>query len=545
MPAKLPDDDASLHYEIRLGLRTQNELDPIEAWLKLNAKGHWRMEFQGMSKQPEGAGQQRLMVVFRFADGEDATRFQRERTHASPVPPGQKETSVVAKMSRSLTEVFTPTKKAAPSRTSPRPAAGASGVDHGEARDFAKHAAELVSSSGEVMASKVQLLGLDRLKAHFGDAWSRVVARADQIADRAIQKGLTPRDMVTKVHDLNYLVLFADASVEEAQIRCRMIASDISRQLIGDDGSHELLTVKTGVTPVDGDTQFEDTPSLDELVSRLVAHVDAADAGVAATPKAAVKTEDSSDPLAAVEFVYRPMWDVKRKVVTSFLCLPAVRLSGGTRIVGENAIVGIDTPEVQSALDIRILKRATSDLLASFNAGRKHLIAVPVHFETISTAQRRFDYLIECRRLPPMAAKLVLFEVVGAPDGVPQSRVLEMTTALRAVARAIMFRTSVWSTAWGDLAQARITAVGADLSDEHASETVLVERLVKFADAADKRKLGSYLHGLRTLSLTVSAVGAGFHHLSGQPIEDLADAPPEAHRFNLADLYDAIAAPVA
>lgn len=36
----------------------------------------------------------------------------------------------------------------------------------------------------------------------------------------------------------------------------------------------------------------------------------------------------------------------------------------------------------------------------------------------------------------------------------------------------------------------------------------------------------------------MSAVGAGFHHLSGQPIERLADA----HHYNLADLYGAMAA---
>ncbi|MBI1776733.1 MAG: hypothetical protein HYR63_15415, partial [Proteobacteria bacterium] len=375
-----------------------------------------------------------------------------------------------------------------------------------------------------------------------GDAWSRVAARADQVAERVIQKRLTQQDMMTKVHDLNYLILFAGASQEEAQLRCRLIAGEIAKQLMGEDGSGDLLSVKTGVTPVDGATLFEDTPSLDELASRLAAddsHSEAAAA--AAKPKEEAQAPEPTDPLAAVEFVYRPMWDVRRKVVTAFLCLPAVRLAGGQRIIGENAIVGIDTEETQRALDLRILKRVTDDLLTAFNAGRKFLLAVPVHFDTISTAARRLEYLNECRRLSPLASKLMMFEVIGAPEGVPQSRVLELTTALRSRARAILFRSPIWSSNWGDLAQAGIVAAGADLSHEHASETVLVERFVKFVDAAEKRKLGSYLHGLRSLSLTVSAVGAGFHYLSGQPIESLAEAPPDAHRFNLADLYDAMA----
>jgi hypothetical protein len=532
MASIMPDDDVELRYEIPLALRTQNELDPIEAWLKLNVNSPWKMEFDGVATQPNSGEAQRLRVVFCFADKGDAQRFQRDRAFAHAMPDDQLE----ARKRRRMSEVRAMTSKPA----TPRPSSRPTNSDRDESRSFVERAGNLVRGSDQVMASKVQLIGLDRLKEHFGDSWSRIAVRADQIAERSIRKSLGDRDIMTKVHDLNYLVLFADASQDEAQLRCRIIASDIARQLIGEDASGELLTVKTGVAPVDGDTSFEDAPNLDDLVSRLVAESETGSVPIAAAPAVSVAASDTAGPLAAVEFVYRPMWDVRRKVVTSFLCVPAVRLAGGRRVIGESAIAGIDTEQVQRALDRRILERAITDLLAAFNADRKHLIAVPVHFETVSTSVRRLEYLRECQRLPPVAAKLLLFEVVGAPDGVTQGRLLEITTALRAVARGVIFRASIWSTGWGDLGLARIVAVGADLSSEHASETVLVERLVKFADAADKRKLGSYLHGLRTLSLTVSAVGAGFHHLSGQPIATLADAPPDAHRFSLADLYDAI-----
>src|SRR5258708_6991743 len=115
MTANIANDEARLRYEIRLALRGQGELDPIEAWLKLNAKAPWKMEFQGMSKQPGGGTASRLIVVFRFADQEDAARFQRERAHmvtasvSVPVPtptPTPKVASTVAKVSRTISEVF-------------------------------------------------------------------------------------------------------------------------------------------------------------------------------------------------------------------------------------------------------------------------------------------------------------------------------------------------------------------------------------------------------------------------------------------------------
>ena len=512
----------TFRYQVDVTLLSQKELDPIEAWLRLNIKGEWKMAFQGMMQSPKEGGASRLKVLFSFADLDDATCFkQRERVPApkpDPEPHPQPHRKEATSPRRA---VALPRRVSAPSALARK-------------EEFLKSAAGPASGSGQVMASNVQLIGLDRIKAHFGDGWSRVAEHADQIAERAIQKRLTERDILSKVHDLNYLVLFAGVSQEEAQLRCRMIEAEITRQLIGDGSSGDLLTVKTGVMPVDDASYLADMSTLSEMVSRFAAKDAAPDA---AKPAAA-----PPDPLANIEFIYRPMWDVKRKVVTSFHCLPALRQPSGHRVIGTDAIVGIECEEAKQALDFRLIEKVAADLSSAFAEGRKHLIAIPVHFDTISTFAGRVEYLNRLRSLPPAVMKLVLFEIVDPPDGVPQSRVLEISAALTARSRALIYRTSIWSSNWGDLTQARIAAVGADLSREHAPETSLIERFVKFAEAADKRKVSCYLHGVRSLSLTVAAVGAGFHYLSGPPIENLVDAPPDAHRFNLANLYDGMTA---
>jgi len=530
----------SFLHEIRLSLRHQGQLDPIEAWLKLNAEGPWKMEFQGMAPGEPGA-QPRVVVLFRFANEADALRFKQarvERSGGAKLPPNPAAPSVEPPI-------------AAAGATRPPMARGKAGIPsrkHAQAAapaekptaDFAKLAADLIRGADEVMAGKVQLIGLERIRERFGDNWSRVAERADRIAEQAIRRRLSSHDIMTKVHDLNYLVLFTGVPQAEAQLRCRMIADDIARELLGDEGSAELLEVKTAVAQVDK-VSFEETPSLEALSSLLAAGAGGAsppaDAPPPARPRAA--WTQPADPLDAVEFVYRPMWDVKRKVVSAFLCLPALRLPGGQRVVGEQSIPGIESEDVQKTLDSRLLDRVLEDLSKVAQAGRRLLLALPVHFNTIAAASRRLEYLNECRRLPPGVAKLLLFEIVGAPSGVPQSRILELATALRTQSRAVLFRTPIWSSGWGELSQAGILAVGADLSRENAPEATLMERFVKFAETADAKRLGCYLHGLRSLSLTVSAVGAGFHYLSGQPIADLADAPPDAHHFSLADLYDA------
>ena len=53
----------------------------------------------------------------------------------------------------------------------------------------------------------------------------------------------------------------------------------------------------------------------------------------------------------------------------------------------------------------------------------------------------------------------------------------------------------------------------------------------------DKLKLDAYVHGLRTTSLTSSAVAAGFRYVDGNSVRSLADAPREVQRYSPADLY--------
>jgi len=87
------------------------------------------------------------------------------------------------------------------------------------------------------MASKVQLIGLDQIKESFGEKWPRVVARADRIAERCITRSLGDRDIMTRVQNLSFLVLFADVPQEEARLRCRITANEIGKQLIGENGA--------------------------------------------------------------------------------------------------------------------------------------------------------------------------------------------------------------------------------------------------------------------------------------------------------------------
>ena len=125
------DDEPDLAYEVPIAIRKQSELDPIEAWLKLNIRRQWRMEFDGVAGEADHAGQQRLRVVFAFADQEDAGRFQRDRAATHLVPGNRTE----ERRSRWLSEA-----RALTSRPTMRPRS----ADRDDSQSFVRHAGELV-----------------------------------------------------------------------------------------------------------------------------------------------------------------------------------------------------------------------------------------------------------------------------------------------------------------------------------------------------------------------------------------------------------------
>ena len=132
-------DDRPLRYEVQQSLRTQAELNPIEAWLKLNAEQPWKMEFQGVSshgnKQSKG---QHLLVTFRFALKADAERFQSMRTGHRPVDHADK---TAQKRQQNASERSSAAPIKPPRRSTPT---ATSHAESGDPEEFVKCAADLV-----------------------------------------------------------------------------------------------------------------------------------------------------------------------------------------------------------------------------------------------------------------------------------------------------------------------------------------------------------------------------------------------------------------
>jgi hypothetical protein len=121
---------------------------------------------------------------------------------------------------------------------------------------------------------------------------------------------------------------------------------------------------------------------------------------------------------------------------------------------------------------------------------------------------------------------------------VPEARLLEITSPLRAHARAVIARLRPDITDFSQFAAARIAAVSCDLSEQNGSELALMQQMARFGRGAAKTGVATYLRGIGSLSLATAALGAGFAHIDGDAVAPMVDQPHGVVQFSLFDLYD-------
>lgn len=409
---------------------------------------------------------------------------------------------------------------------------------HGQLRDI------LLAQRGQPGAGVVNFVSLAKLRERIGAGWEQVANKADEIARQAIQRRVTPIDVFTRVSPLNYLVLFSHLTKAQAQLKCALIAEEIAQRLLGAEVTDDMIEVKTAQIGADGKMTLETAPRVADLAASLFSAaategVDEETDAVSAADGADFEFEDAADdPFSRVRLVYRPVWDVSKNTLATYVCLPAIDAPDGEVLAGEAVVQGVDKPDIAFDLDMMVLRRVVEDLLTMARTGRKVLIIAPVHFETLATRSRRRIYLQTCQAIPPNMRSLTIFEMAGTPPTVPPSRLMELAVQLRRFSRAIILRAPIGQSLFSPPTATGVFAVGADVSADKRKESELITDMTRFASAASRVGLRTFLHGINSVSLTTSAVGAGFEYIAGEITASIVERPTAAYKFEPRNVYD-------
>jgi hypothetical protein len=374
-----------------------------------------------------------------------------------------------------------------------------------------------------MQAGRVSILGLDKVKARFGTQWQRLAGRAARIARNTIERHLGPGDIFTEFLETNYVIVFANLDEPAARVKCLLIADEVMKALLGEDGG-DLITVDVDVLGLD---RFGFAGK-----SAAEAPVDNLEFETEAPPPPARR-----DIMDRVRFTFRPMWDKTHDVLSTYLCVPVVSLSGTDHERDVELEIGHE-PEAIARIDQALQAHVLRELARIEQDGDKLLITLCVHYETLAvSAQRRRFQQAHADGLSPQGARLLVIEIVGVPEGVPQSRVVQLVSPLKPMCRAMVARLKIEATDFNALRGTGVSAVGCSLSGVTLSELTIMQHMNRFNREAEKASLASYIYGVRSVSLAAAAIGAGFRYLAGTGVAKLVERPERIVGFNLMDVY--------
>ncbi len=453
---------------------------------------------------------------------------------------------------------------------------------------FANKVKQVLDRQGVATGGTIYIVDLSQFREQLGDKWPQLAGRVEMMVDAEIRRRLTPVDLYAKLGGSAFVIVFGSLTQDEAKLKCALIAEEVRKRLVGVDSALEDVKVGSAVAHLDQKTWVEDI-DLENLTRNMIqSQADEAvkaprfhlrersprdtgqDFGTPAVqwrmrskgprgsrpgPDPLPSDSESADPLSSdsestvtsslestrIHFVYRPMWDVRREVLSTYFCRPVRLDSSSQGTIDDDLPMGRTVAEVVD-LDILTLQKVIGDLKALVEKNRRVLVGLPMRFRTLGAPLAQRTKLVEVlHTIPDELRRLLIVEIVDVPDGTPGTRLVDIVETIKPFTRAVYLQTNLGLRNFSRLGEMRIFAVGLDTHSLEMDEDDCIEVLQEFAEAANALGLRTYIHGLRSLSLTAAAVCAGFDYVGGDTVASIIDAPEEMYKYRFEDLFRELA----
>jgi len=459
-----------------------------------------------------------------------------------------------------------------------------------ESPDFRAGLKSLFQSNHTLSVGGMHLIGLNQIKAHFKDEWPKRAEKVRDVALRVIERHMGPQDIFTCYGEMIYIIVFGALPLSQAEMKCAIIAEEISRKIFGEGSRPDLVEVAATTLDKDGRLSMQKVslPNfLNDLIGGKKAGVHSHDVASPSSPSPPSPSSTPSSPTAQetgaeehktpqdeprkalseqellelrrreaealraslppreaklfsfgeLSFVYRPMWLVKKKVTSAHTCVPARITSEGTLRVGGAALLSSPGSPVNAEYDLACLQFAAAELQILRRTDATAVIILPIHFFTLTEQKQRSKFLERVAALPEADKKQFRFELIAVPPDTPSARIGEAMSVLLSISNSPLLRVRLDFADFNALRGIGAYAVGFDILNYACDEKTLIKKFGKFAEGADKSGFKKYAHGLKTRSLIVAGVSEGFDYIDGDPIYSITDCTQDNSPFDLGSLY--------
>lgn len=413
-----------------------------------------------------------------------------------------------------------------------------------------------------ITSGKIQLLGLENIKKRIGKRWPAVCEVVYETAERVLAEELGRSDLSIRYRDDTYVIVFGRADLEEGRQRIRLIAARIQEALFAlDEEDLRVLVLRNAVGRIGADSlgaggyaDFLDALEEEDDDGLLPFYDDDEEVGEEEAPPLMAQAVGANDvrrhtadgnerpDMSGVVYGFQAVWDVRRKLISTYLCL--ANAGDGSGDMTEHVAL-YEEQRHRTGFDLCVLERVSAELRENVTADRKVLIGCPVAYDTLHDAQS-FELYRDClESLDAEARQYLVLLVWLTSAGLPKKQRYWFASALKMYAREVHGEVSLSDDV--NLAQLRargIDGVGGRLRAGQWPEKKALAVINGFGMRAQSSGK-VFLLGCDTLSVTTSAVCAGFGLIGGRAVRDVTKDVAAIERFAHADLLRPVRARVA
>lgn len=345
-----------------------------------------------------------------------------------------------------------------------------------------------------VVAGKVQLQGLDEIRATAGGRWLELSDRVFDMAESILRDHLGPADVFSRTTDDGFLVCFVELNETEAKTRARAIATEMREKLVAEFPDLAETEVSDFVTNVEVD-------AADVMPENAIAN--ALEARLTRERKRlediAFKTMRAT--LTTAEVVFQSVRSERDQPVPILM----TRLQPHVE-AAQASLLALGRSEYVPKTEALMLSGAIERVQAELAEVRQDMILTPIRLTALIHKRDSDHWLSIARGVDGEARKRLMVEVRELSRDTPRARLSEVTMLISSLFRGIAFELPTIDP--GFIAHLPVSAslatIDARLLPENA--TIPVARLMK---ALLPRRCRLIVKNVASASMNLALIQAG------------------------------------
>jgi hypothetical protein len=262
--------------------------------------------------------------------------------------------------------------------------------------------------------AQIQFVGLDEVRAAYGDRWPRERERIQEIAQSFVGKRLRREDILIPCEN-GFVIVYGNVDSVDTALAAHAVGRSLRTFFTG-----EQVMRSVSVDVVHETVCAKELPRF--LQSLSGTDVSAARRG-AAPP-------GSTDP-SAFSLRFQPMWDVSNQAIAAYFA-EAVDPVSGERVPGYHFESDVPPPSRLLEIDEITLRASETAMRTMFQSGHKAMLGVSLHVASLMKVENRSRLLHVISGLDKELCKYRAVRLSGVGPGFPRLYLRDTVGFLRA-----------------------------------------------------------------------------------------------------------------